>query len=158
MIPRKPNLLITQLSDKRLRCPANTSSRAGKVQGSRKMPSNGRLNLVFGGPQSSALIGATKQWMLPSGTGTRLGGRTEMAILLCHVFSLFAFKSEASWILFPYFVEETRGVPPKSIRILHQPLFRLSEAQPGFCSLSLPGRRHEGQVQSIPGVHLKFFP
>lgn len=98
MIPRKPNLLITQLSDKRLRCPANTSSRAGKVQGSRKMPSSGRLSLVLGGPQSSALIGATEQRIFPSGTSTRLGERTEMDILLCHVFSLFAFKSETSWI------------------------------------------------------------
>lgn len=39
-------------------------------------------------------------------------------------------------------------VPLKSMGILHLALFLLSEAQPGICSLSLPGRRHEGQIQS----------
>lgn len=73
MIPRKPNLLITQLSDKRLPCPANRSSRAGKVEGSRKIPSKRRLSLVLGKPLFSALIGATKQWIIPSGTNS--GGK-----------------------------------------------------------------------------------
>lgn len=73
MIPRKPNLLITQLSDKRLPCPANRSSRAGKVEGSRKILSKRRLRLVLGKPLFSALIGATKQWIIPSGTNS--GGK-----------------------------------------------------------------------------------
>lgn len=151
MIPRKPNLLITQLSDKRLRCPANTSSQAGKVQGSRTVPSGGRLSLVFGEPQSSALIGATEKRVFPSGTSTRLGRRTEMDILLCCVFSLFAFKSETLWILSPYFGEQMGGIPLTSMGILLLALFRLSEAQPGICSPSLPGRRHERQIQSCQG-------
>jgi len=49
MIPRKPNLLITQLSDKRLRCPANTSSQAGKVQGKQENAFQQDAEFGFGG-------------------------------------------------------------------------------------------------------------
>lgn len=141
MIPRKQNLLITRLSDKHLRCLVNTSSWVGKVQGSREMPSRGRLSVVFGGPQSSALIGATDKWTLLSGTSTRLGEKQRW------VCSCVVFQSENWWILSPCFGEQTRSFPPKSMGILHLPLFQLSKAQPGFC-LPIPSRRHEGQIQS----------
>lgn len=111
MIPRKPNLLITQLSDKRLRCPANTSSRAGKVEGSRKMPSRGRLSLIWGVPLFSALRGATKQWIIPSGSSTRLGRRTERCSpLLCSLPG--CIKSQISWNLSPHFLEQMGGRHP----------------------------------------------
>lgn len=141
MIPRKLNLLITLLTDKHLRCLANTSSWVGKVQGSRKMPSRERLSLVSGGPQSSALVGATDKWTFLSGTSTRLGEEQRW------VRSCVVFKSENWWILSPCFGEQTRSFPPKSMGILHLLLFPLSKAQPGLF-LSIPGRRHEGQIPS----------
>lgn len=105
------------------------------------MPSRGRLSVVFGGPQSSALIGATDKWTLLSGTSTRLGEKQRW------VCSCVVFQSENWWILSPCFGEQTRSFPPKSMGILHLPLFHLSKAQPGFC-LPIPSRRHKGQIQS----------